>query len=379
MNRKNIIYFDNSATTWPKPNIVAEYVNTYFNEFWGSPNRTSNCRDIVGQIRRQAAEFFGENDSNNIAFVNSATMGMNIIFNSLLNRGDHVITTNCEHHCVYRPLENLKNKKTIHYDIVPFIDKEQSEFPERIIEKVNDKTKLVVVNHGSNVTGAIFRINNIGRYLREKGILFVVDISQTAGIEDISLEGLSADVLVTSAHKHLFGLPGAGLLVFRKGIKFIPFIYGGTGINSALMQQPLNLPHVIEVGTINVPALLALSAGMEFCSPCKRNDIKIHQEKLINHFISNCRYISNLELYCREKGNRTGIISFNIGNLDPTYIVAPYLAKNNVIVRAGLHCAPMIHKTIGTYPKGTTRISFSLFNTINEIDEVCELLEALSK
>lgn len=379
----SMIYLDNAATTWPKPKKVQDAVNSYFNKFAGSPNRTENSlnfiTDVVRETREKVAKFFCANEEYNVVFVSGATVGMNLVLNSLLKHGDHVVTTNCEHHAVYRPLQALV-KKGINYDIANYIDKDHKEYPEKIFEKITSATKAVIVNHGSNVTGAVFDIKKLGKELKKREITFIVDISQTVGIEDIELNENFADILITSTHKHLFGLPGLGFIIYRKNIPLLPLYYGGTGNNSGFMDQPVIFPDMLEAGTMNLPAILALSASLEFCNKKNRNDYRKHEKNLITRFIEGCSDIPKIKLYCRKEGEKTGTVSFNIQGMDPNYIVAPYLAnKGKILIRSGLHCAPVIHKTIGSYPTGTNRISVSIFNTENDIDELLNSLDILGR
>ncbi len=378
-NTKKIIYLDNASTSWPKPTSVIESINDYFVRNYNSPNRSNVSANIVEEVRLQVAKYFSAEKNYNVAFVPSATIGINIVLNTLLNNGDHVITTNCEHNCVYRTLEYLKHTKGIEYTIAKYIDEEQNEHKDRILNAIKTNTKMIIMNHASNVTGTIFNVMEIGSIIKNSQIVFVVDISQTSGYLNISMPDFGADVMFSSTHKHLYGIPGLGFILYNNKIQFKPFICGGTGNNSYLLKQPTDGLDVIEVGTANVPAMLALKAGMEFCSSANLKTYYTHNKKLLNLFIENCKSIKGVSLYIKSCTDNTGILPFEIEKFDPSFIISPYLAKNNVIVRSGLHCAPEMHKAIGTYPMGLTRASLSVFNSEDDINKLCELIENITR
>lgn len=372
----NIVYFDNGATTWPKPVCIKESVDNFFNEFTGSPKRSHISNDIVEKIRIQSSEYF---DAENTLFVPSATIAINIILNSLLNKNDHVVTTNIEHHAVYRTLEHLRKEKGIQYDIVDYYDNNQQQNIQKILKAITDKTKMIVVNHASNVTGVISNILTIRNSINRK-ILLVVDVSQTCGLEEISLREMGADIIFASTHKHLYGIPGLGFICFNGNLEFKSFICGGTGKKSFLMEQPSTIPEIVEVGTVNTPALLAFQAALKFCSTSQRKKMRQHALYLKEQFISNCSDIPNIQIYLNPDTHTTNcMIPINIKNLDPNFVVAPYLSKKGIVIRSGLHCAPLIHKTIGTYPRGLVRISTSIFNTCDEIKFLTQQLLQLDK
>lgn len=369
---KKIIYLDNAATTWIKPPIIIKKVNSYFNEFWGSPKRTYCGDDIIEDIRATVSRFI---DCPHVVFTSGATFGMNVVINSL-KCGEHVITTNCEHHCVYRPLHHLKIKYGIEYDIVDYIDSYSQINPDSIFSKIKNNTKMVIMTHASNVTGAIFDVENIGRELKNRRITFIVDASQTAGIVDVSLKTLNANIVVFSAHKHLYGLPGLGILGFDGTFDLCPVIFGGTGKKSSLMYQPTELPEFLETGTPNIPAILSLQASMEYIEKNMAINNK-HENELSNYFLSEIKKVTKMKLYMLESKKRTSTFSMNHSDFNPTLVVAPYLLKNNIIIREGLHCSPLIHKALGTYPQGSIRVSFSAFTEKNDIDKFLNYIDAL--
>ena len=368
-----IIYFDNAATSWPKLKEVREEVDNYFKELYISPGRTVGA-DIISDIRNRILTYFDAGSDYDVALVPSATIGMNIVIKSIISKENQIITTNCEHHCVYRPLEGFK----ANYVVANYLNENQEQFPEEIYKKINKKTKAIIMNHGSNVTGDIFNVREIGRFLKEKNIIFVVDVSQTAGLEDVSVKNMNADIIVGAAHKHLYGLPGIGYIIYKKNINLLPIYYGGTGKMSSSIKQPVIMPDMLESGTPNLVGLLALKRCLDVVDKGFRKNVREHENKIINYFIKKCNELDTIRLFYGREGHRTGVISLCINNLDPTYVISPYLKeKGNILTRPGLHCAPLIHKAIRTFPEGTVRISFSKDTTTQEVDVLIDLLKEL--
>ena len=368
-----VIYFDNAATSWPKLGAIKTEMDSYFKELYISPGRTVGT-DITSAIRMELLKYFDASSDYDVALVPSATIGMNIVIKSIISKENQIITTNCEHHCVYRPLEGFE----ANYVVANYLNQNQEQFPEEIFKRINKKTKAVIMNHGSNVTGDIFNVEKVGSLLKDKNILFVVDISQTAGIEDVSIKKMNADIIVGSAHKHLYGLSGIGYIIYKKDIKLLPIYYGGTGKLSSSIKQPDVLPDMLESGTANIVGLLALKKCLETMDKEFRKKVREHENNMVNYFINRCKELDKLKLFYGKEGKRTGIVSLTIENLDPTYVISPYLKEmGNILTRPGLHCAPLIHKAINTFPEGTVRISFSKDTTQQEIDILIKLLKEL--
>lgn len=368
------IYLDNAATTFPKLPEIQDVIKKYCKSFNQSPNRT-NGKNILNDVREKILKYFDASDGYEVAFVPTATIGMNIVIKTLSKDiNNQIITTNCEHHCVYRPLEEFNTS----YKMIEYMDENQEEHPERILNEINDETKAIIMNHGSNVTGDIYDLEKIGKQIKDKDILFIVDISQTAGYDDISVKNLKADIVIGSAHKHLYSLPGIGYIIYKKGIKLEPIYYGGTGKLSSSMKQPKVLPDMLETGTMNLLGILALEKSIEVITKEVRKQYREYENELVNYFIEKSKCINNMSIFYGKENKRTGVISFKISNLDSNYVVAPYLLQEgNILVRSGLHCAPQIHKTLKTFPEGTVRISFSHNTKKEEIDKLIDLLKKL--
>lgn len=368
----NYIYFDNAATSWPKPQCVENAVKTFFKTCYGSPNRTLGDRSSVERLRDKILTYFNANNgSYSVAFVPSATIAMNIALKYVYENDYQIITTNYEHHCVYRVLNEYKMK----YKCVDCIGQKNEIKLKPIFELPSNYDGALVINHGSNVIGSIANISSVKSDLTKS--FMVVDVSQTAGIEEIDVIENDIDILIGGGHKHLLGLPGIGYIIYRKKLKPSPLYYGGTGHKSNEMVQPRDWPDILEVGTSNLPAILALEAGIDYCDKQYRSCVREYTDGLVEYFIKGVQKVKNIRLFHGIKGERTGVVSFVIPNVDPTFIIAPYLLKHGIMVRSGLHCAPLVHKAIGTFPDGTVRVSFSKENTKAEIDVLVNCLKKL--
>lgn len=375
---ENLIYLDNAATTWPKPQLINQAVESYFSNCYGSQRRTNHDSFDINSLREKILHYFDASDEYLVMLLPSATIGMNLVINSLHSLKYHIITSNIEHHCVYRPL----NEKKVSYKVANILLKDLNINYDELLKFNNFNTyskNAVILNHGSNVIGSVIDLALVNNMLKNLNTLLIVDASQTAGIVEISMKKMGIDILVAGAHKHLFGLPGVGFVIFKKNINLEPLYFGGTGKFSSNMFQPRDFPDLYEAGTYNLPGLLALDKSLDYFTPEKKIEINKYEEMLLEYFIKNAKSIKGLELYYGKK-KRTSVLSFTLFDLDPTFVIGPYLyQKGNIIVRAGLHCAPLVHQAICTYPSGTVRISFSPFNTIDEINKLLNLLEILKK
>lgn len=368
-----MIYLDNASTSWPKLETVHNVCKNFLEHCSGSYKRTFDKEDKVEIIRKASLDYFDASDAQ-IAFVPSATIAMNVLINSF--RDKEIVTTNCEHHCVYRTLNgfNVKHK------VVEYYDNNLGENATNILNAITPDTRLVIMNHGSNVTGDIYDVAKVGEELRKRNIYFAVDISQTVGYEDISMEEMKCDVLIGTAHKHLHSITGTGFIVFRKNVNIKSFYFGGTGRMSGGMFQPDVFPDKIEAGTADMISILSFYEAIKEISKEKREYTRIKEKKLVSMFKSECRNINGIKIIDTSIENKSGVVSINVKDFDPTLVIAPYLwNKGEIMVRPGLHCAPLIHKTLGTSPTGTIRISVSKYTTENEIYSLLDALEQLCK
>lgn len=318
--------------------------------------------------REAIADFFNIDNPLNIVFTSNATEGLNIGINGVLKSGDHVISTVIEHNSVLRPLTNAK-EKGVEVTLVD-VDKYGNLNIENLKKQIKNNTKLIVINHASNVLGTVQNINLIGNIAREKEILFMVDASQSAGILDIDVNRDNIDLLAFPGHKGLLGPQGTGGLFIREAALAEPLKYGGTGSNSNLITQPEFAPDKFESGTLNVPGIAGLCEGIKFIKKVGRDNIEKHEKELIEYLLKELKKLPYIKIYGYDSyKNRCGVVSINIDNIDSSQ-VGYLLNKKNIAVRTGYHCAALIHEIIESNKWGTVRISPGYYNTFNDIEQV---------
>jgi cysteine desulfurase family protein len=331
---------------------------------------------IIFEARETIAEFFNIPNSRNIVFTSNGTEALNLALKGFLKPGDHVITSGMEHNSVVRPLNSLKNDG-VEVTIVQ-CDKQGKLNPDDVREEIKKNTRLIVITHASNVTGTILPVDEIGEIAAKKGIPLLVDAAQTAGTIPIDVVKNNISLLACPGHKGLLGPQGTGFLYIGKELDLKPLIEGGTGSNSELSEQPAFLPDRFQSGTLNSPGIAGLKAGIEFINKKSIQTIKEHEDKLSKTFMNKLKEINRIDIYgplsTKEK---TAVVSFNIKGKDPADIATALDQKYQIMVRVGLHCSPNAHKTIGTFPHGTIRVSFSIFNSLEEVDYFIDSLKKI--
>lgn len=378
----SVIYFDNAATSWPKPTVVREALDLYFGAGGGNPGRSGHRMSITaGQIvedaRDAVSELFNIPDPGQIAFTKNATEALNIAIYGLLQPGDHVITTSIEHNSVMRPLRHLESLGVELTAVPCAIDGSLNPKDVRGVFKSN--TKLLVTLHGSNVMGTILPAAELAAIARDNEIPFLMDASQTAGAIPIDIQSLGLDLMAFTGHKGLLGLTGIGGLYIREGLKLEPLIRGGTGSASDLEYQPDFMPDVQESGTINVAGLAGLAASVRYLLEVDVKQVMAHEQVLVERLLKGIKKIPGLKLYGPTKfDQRCGVISFNIENLLPSDVGLLLDQTFGIMSRVGLHCAPGAHRTQETFPTGTVRFGFGYSNTIEEIDIALSALNEIS-
>ncbi|HON58546.1 MAG TPA: aminotransferase class V-fold PLP-dependent enzyme [Smithella sp.] len=383
--KQTIIYFDNAATSWPKPPQTLAAMQDYLQNIGGSPGRSGHRLSIeaarmVYETREKLARLFHAADPLRIIFTKNATEGLNIAIFGFLKSGDHVLTSGMEHNSVMRPLRAME-ARGVHITVVPCTSDGRID-PDDVGKAVRKNTKAIFITHASNVTGTIMPIADIGRLARERGLVFCVDAAQTAGCSPIDVEAMHIDLLAFTGHKALFGPSGTGGLYIREGLeeKIEPMGMGGTGSRSELEVQPDFMPDRYESGTPNAAGIAGLRAGVEFVLSRSVEGIQAREEKLSQKFIDEARDLPGIILYGQKSArNRTPAVSFNIAGRDPATLAMELDERFGIMSRSGLHCAPAAHKTIGTYPMGTVRFSFSYFNTEEQIAASLEALKKICK
>lgn len=377
------IYLDNAATSYPKPSEVYEAVRNYMRDLGTSPGRGTyqaarKADEIIYNTRELLAELFGIDDLTRIVFTCNVTESINLALKGFLKAGDHVITTQMEHNAVWRPLKVLEIQRGI--QISTLHCPKGLSFDLRELEStICPETRLVVVNHASNVTGTIMPVKEVGHICAAKKIPLLVDSAQTAGVLPINVQEMKIDLLAFSGHKGLLGPTGTGGLYIAPGIDLDPLKQGGTGGDSLLEQQPEHLPDRYEAGTLNAAGIAGLGAGVRFILDQGLEKIRYHEIELTGYVIDKLRKIPNLVIYGPQKAEeRTAVISFNFSNIAPEEVTYVLDEVYEIMARSGLHCAPQAHKTIGTVDGGTVRISLGDYNTKEDVDALIAALNEIA-
>lgn len=374
-------YFDNSATSNPKPKAVLEKVQEALIYFNGNPGRSGYKKAVeidraIYNVRVKIAEFFNIKDPLKIAFTSNASESLNFAVKGAGLSDCHIISSVLEHNSVLRPLHYLRDEKNVSLSFVS-PHKDSEDFLKEIKSLINEKTKAVVLNHISNVTGYITDIEAVGKLCREKNLLFIVDASQSAGFLKIDVEKFNIDILCFTGHKSLFGIQGTGGIYVREGISLNPLLEGGTGSFSKLPRQPKRMPELLECGTLNTPGILSLGAGIDFINSVGLENIKNHEYALTKRFIDKISEIKNITIYGYKDIFRGAVVSLNIKNISSSDLSAVLDEEFNICTRSGFHCAPLAHKFYDTYETGMVRFSFGYFNTAEEIDYAAEALKEI--
>ena len=377
-----MIYLDNAATTRPKPTGVAEAVAAAMNG-WGNCGRGTHpealmaARVIYG-LREKLAALFGCQRPDHVCFTPNSTMALNIAINGLLGPGDHVISTDLEHNSVLRPLYHLE-RQGAELDFVPADRQGQINYGD--FEKLlRPDTKAVVCTHGSNLTGDLVDIERVGAFCHAHGLLVILDASQTAGVFPIDMEKQHIDVVCFTGHKSLMGPQGTGGLCIRPGVEIRPFVVGGTGVQSFLAIQPEEYPTRLEAGTLNSHGLAGLSAALDFLAETGTDRIRSHECALARRFYEQVRDIPGVTVYGDHmKAERAPIVALNIADADSGEVADELAERFQVAVRPGAHCAPRLHRALGTEDQGAVRFSWSWWNTEEETDAAAEAVRTLAE
>lgn len=377
-----MIYFDNAATTWPKPPSVMEAMINCINDAGANPGRSGHkmslaAGKIVDGTRKSIAQLFNISNPDRVIFTLNATDALNMAIKGLINKGDHVVTSSMEHNSVTRPLHGLQDIA----EITKVRCNDDGSIDIREVERViRSNTRAIIMTHASNVTGTLMPINEIGELARQANILFVVDAAQTAGIFDVDTKEMNIDLLAMPGHKGLMGPPGTGILYVGEKVNLRPFREGGTGSKSAVPGQPDDLPEKYESGTLNSVGIAGLGAGIEFILKTGIHKIKEHEVSLTRRFIEGAQKISGLKIYGPSlEVERAPVISFRIEGKETGAVGSALDQWYNIACRAGLHCAPDAHRTLGTFDTKLVRFSFSYFNKVEEVDFALQCLRDIKE
>jgi cysteine desulfurase family protein len=376
-----MIYLDNAATSFPKPEETIEYVNTFIRSIGGNPGRSGHTLSIeaartIFEAREKLTQFINGKDSERLIFTQNGTESLNLAILGLLQEKDHVITTSLEHNSVMRPLMFLKNEKGIEISVIHCTREGKLDI-KQIKRSVKKNTKALVINHGSNVIGTTQPLGEIRQAIND--IIFIVDACQTIGAYPVDIEKDGIDMLCFSCHKSLYGMQGLGAMYIRDGIELKPLKFGGTGSKSESIEHPDFLPDKYECGTPNTPGIASLLGGLTFIEKTGQKNIMQRKNELRKLIVQELSKSDNVILYGNHTGNtNVPVISLNIKNKLPSE-VGYELNKKEIYVRVGLHCSPMAHKTIGTFPEGTVRISPGYFTKNEDIYRFLEVMREIAK
>lgn len=372
-----MIYFDNAATSRPKPDTVYDAYNYYIREIGTSPGRGSyglaiQASRMLFQARKALADFFGAKDPSNVVFTKNSTEAINLFLNGYLTKGDHVLISPFEHNAVLRPLHKLKMDGIIDYTVLP---------EEVLYAKtpsldcyIEPNTKLLTLTLASNLTGQVVFNKQLAEEAHRRNLFVFVDASQGGGKGLVNVSDDSIDALAFTGHKDLYGLPGVGGLITAKSTRIAPLIQGGTGIHGENYINPDAYPDSYEAGTLNMPAIWALKCAVEYIKE-HENEMQEQENVLLKRLLDGLKGLKKIILY-KPECYRVPTVCFNIKGIASSDVVK-YLDQHGICVRGGIHCAILAHETIGTVETGTVRVSINSFNTTAEIDEFIRVIGEL--
>ena len=377
---EDLIYLDNAATSWPKPDKVYKFMIDFYKECGVNPGRSGfdkaiEAGNILENLRARLTRFFGgdEDTPKRLCFGYNATDALNIIIQGILNSGDHVVTTNVEHNSVIRPINHLVRDNGVRATFVPF-DRNGFVDPDDIAKEIKSNTRLVIVNHGSNVLGTVQPVKEIGKICKENGILFAIDASQTAGMVPINMKEMNVDVLAFTGHKSLMGSTGIGGLCVRKDVEIKSVRSGGTGVRSAYPYHLDEYPYRLEYGTPNMVGIASLWAGQEWMDDRGLENIYAHEMRLAKKLVAGLKEIEGVTVYCCDSmENHLATVTMNVDGYEAGDVGTMLDVEFNIATRTGLHCAPLVHQQLDLIKiHGGVRFAVGPFNTEAHIDRAID-------
>jgi cysteine desulfurase / selenocysteine lyase len=377
------IYFDNAATTFPKPEAIMRRMIEIYLSMGVSPGRGSydlawEAQGVVWRTRQKVARFFGATDPERVVFTSNASDALNIAIQGMVKPGDHVVSTHLEHNSVLRPLNHLHDKGIITYDLV-CSDGQGYVHPDNVARAIMPATRLVVVTHASNVIGTVQPIAEIGRLCKERNVPLLVDAAQTAGVIQIDMKAWHVAALAFTGHKSMLAPTGIGGLILDREVSVEQTRWGGTGIDSKSRFHTPAFPHRLEVGTHNLLGIIGLSESIAFLEEQSIDWIHEREMVLLKRLRDGLADIEGVTVYCADDlFNHVGLLSTNIDGLDPEDVGEMLNHDYGIAVRTGLHCAPGVHETIPTTPRGSVRFSLGPFTTDSDIDSAVEAMRAIA-
>jgi len=380
-----LMYLDNGATSFPKPPEVYEFMDTFYRNYGVNPGRSGfdlciEAGSMLDNTRKLLTDFFGGTDPNRLVFGYNSTDALNLAIFGTIGEGDHVITTHLEHNATLRPLWHLSERGTevdwVDFDGTGYVD------PAEILGRMRKGTRAVVMNHGSNVLGTVQDAAAVGRACRERGILFILDVSQTAGKVPVKMDELGADIVCFTGHKSLMGPMGIGGMYVREGVEIRHTRAGGTGVRSAQRNHLDEYPWRMEYGTPNLPGVAGLNAGVNWVNRQGVEAIHAHEMHLWRMLRDGLKGIEGVTLYCQEDCGkpRISVLTFNVDGLEAADTGTMLDVDYNIACRTGLHCTPMVHEHLGTDKlHGAARFGIGPFNTEEHIRKAIEAVADIAE
>lgn len=371
-----MIYFDNAATTYPKPREVRAAVLDCMEHWCGNPGRGAHrlsltAADRVFACRERLAAYLGFSHPSRIVFTENTTYALNFAIKGILREGCHVLCSELEHNAVWRPLQALKATGKITVDTFPVVGLSTAEILQKVGGRVKKNTRAIVCTHASNICSLTLPVAELGALCRARGLYFIVDAAQSAGHLPLHMERMKIDALAAPAHKGLYGIPGCGILAVGERVLPRTLIEGGSGVNSLARDMPRELPERLEAGTLPVPAIAGLLGGLSYLESVDPTEA---QNAEMGLFFAARERIESLSSFRVIAGEAAGAVLLFAHEKKSAVAVARALDRAGICVRAGLHCAPLAHRALGTGTEGAVRISFSHFNTVAELDALYKAL-----
>ena len=372
-----MIYLDNAATTLQKPQAVYDAMKTLGNSGRGFSGEALGASRMIYEARQTLCDFFGGSDPSRLVFTSNATEALNMAIQGMFLPGDHVITSVCEHNSVLRPLY-LMEQRGVKVTYLPADSKGRITYDE-LENAYEPETKAVVIMHASNLTGNVTDLEQIAAFTQKHHLLFVVDAAQTAGVLPIDVQKQNIDVLCFTGHKGLFGPQGTGGIYVRKGVEIRPLFAGGTGVQSYSRTQPKEMPTLLEAGTLNGHGIAGLYAALGYLQKTGIDKIYGREMALAERFYNGVKDISGVKIYGDfTTKNRVAVVTLNIGDIDSGSVSDWLWEDYGIAVRAGAHCAPLMHEALGTKEQGAVRFSFSHLNTEEEVDTAVKAVREIA-
>lgn len=377
-----MIYMDNAATTMRKPqevvNAVMNAMCSMGNAGRGAHAASLSASRVIYNARESLARFFGAENPKQIVFTNNSTESLNIAIKGLFEPGDHAVTTMLEHNSVLRPLYEMQ-EKGVEVTIVKSNKKGTISY-EELEAAVKDNTKAIVITNASNLTGNYVDVKRVGEIAKKKGVLLVVDASQTAGVYPINVKEMNIDILCFTGHKSLLGPQGTGGLYVREGLKLKPLKCGGSGVQTYLKKHPDDMPTALEAGTLNGHGIAGLGAAIEYLEKEGIDNIRAKELQHMWHFYNGIKDIPGVKVYGDfDTEVRCPVVTLNIGDYDSSEVSDELLMTYGISTRPGAHCAPLMHEALGTVSQGAVRFSFSHYNTEEEVETAINAIRELAE